>query len=119
MFAPDGTKVALEGSILGGEWVAEWQQTQTTGVYTVQAPGVDPQYFAVAYQAGEEDLTPLEKDVEKTFTESIGSKFLTTYGELTSAVQEETGVSEWWRWLVFTALALLCLELYLAWRFSA
>jgi hypothetical protein len=119
LLTPAGRTHELKGGILGGEWVAEWQQTQTTGVYTVQAEGVDPQYFAVAYQPGEEDLSPMDKDVEKTFSESVVSRFLTTFGELEAAVQEETGVSEWWRWLVFSALVLLCLELYLGWRFSA
>lgn len=117
---PEGKERELEGEMLGGEWVAEWQATATTGVYTVQAPDQDPSYFAVAYEAGEEDLTAMEEDQREPFTESeMVNKFLNTFGELEAAVQEETGVAEWWRWLVFFALLLLCLELYLGWRFSA
>ena len=77
-------------------------------------------YFAVAYEPGEENLASMEKDQHKPFTESkLVNKFLGNFGELEAAVQEETGVSEWWRWLVFFGLLLLCLELYLGWRFSA
>jgi hypothetical protein len=119
IIAPDGKASELEGELLGGEWVAEWQETQSTGVYTVQAPDRDPHYFAVAYQAGEEELAPLEEEQEEAFKNTVVAGFLDTFGELETAVQEETGVSEWWRWMVFIGLLLLCLELYLGWRFSS
>lgn len=118
---PNGVAHDLEGAVLGGEWVAEWQQTQTTGVYTVKAPDTDPQFFAVAYQTGEEELAAMENEQEELFEgdNAIVSKFIATFGDLETSIQEETGVAEWWRWIIFIAMGLLCLELFLGWRFSA
>ena len=117
--APDGEDYPLKGDVSGAEWVAEWHNTLTTGVYTVKAPDREPVYYAVAYEAGEDDLTAMEADEQKIFKDTVVHRFLKTYPELEVSVQEETGVSEWWRWFVFGALALLCLELFLGWRFSA
>ncbi len=116
---PDGGTNDVEGEVLGSEWVAEWQNTATSGLYTVSAEGLDPKYYAVAFQPGEEDLKELDEETRAPFNEQIVHKFLKTTAELDLAVQEETGVSEWWRWFVLIASALLCVELFLGWRFSA
>ena len=116
---PDGGTNEVEGDVIGSEWVAEWQNTATSGLYTVTAEGLDPEYYAVAFKPGEEDLKELDEESRAPFSEAIVHKFLKTTAELAVAVQEETGVSEWWRWFVVIALGLLCGELFLGWRFSA
>ena len=119
LITPDGKEHEVEGEVLGGEWVAEWQNTITTGLYTVKAEGTEPAYYAVAFKPGEDLLTEMEDDIKEVMGEKVVHRFLNTPGELEVAIQEETGVSEWWRWFVFAAAALLCGELFLGLRFSA
>gem|GEM_PF-977019 len=116
---PGGEEIEVEGQFVGGEWVAEYQNTATAGVYTVRMPGRDPKHYAVALQPGESDLEPLESDARERFSdEGLVTKYVDSQQELSQAIAKETGEREWWRWFVFFALAILCLELFLGWRFS-
>jgi hypothetical protein len=116
---PGGGQAECSGATVGGQWVATWRETLTTGVYAVEFPGRDPKYHAVAYQPGEENPARLENDHRERFQKSVVHRFVNSPAEYEAAVQQETGVSEGWRWCVFIALALLCLELFLGWRVSA
>jgi len=116
---PDGAEVEVPGQFVGGEWVAEYQNTATAGVYTVRMPGRDPKHYAVALQPGESDLELLENDARERFSnEGLVTQYVASQQELTQAIAKETGEREWWRWFVFIALGILCLELFLGWRFS-
>ena len=117
--AVSSLKNFMASASIGGAWQTEWTDTISPGIYTIEIPDLPPVYYAVAYQPGEASLTFLEKDAKNELSEKAVDKFMDSFEALELAVQEETGVSEWWRWLVFTALGLLCLELYLGWRFSA
>lgn len=119
VITPSGSEVEVEGEFVGGEWVAEYQNTSTPGVYTVKMPGREDKHYAVSLAPGESDLELLENDTrERLSKEGLVTKYVASSNDLSAAIQEETGEREWWRWFVFLALGILMVELFLGWRWS-
>ncbi len=114
-------------------FILSYNQTSRAGVYTLEKP-VEPTvgqpenpvlgYFAVNVDPREGDLDRIgEEELRQRFPEF---KFL--YQREASAEEEEPGAdkekkrphgSRMWRWLAYTVLALLLVEMLMAQRFGA
>lgn len=116
--APNAHVDKADCHYVGGKWVMEWMDTTMPGIYTVTVGDSDPVYYAVALQRGEGNLSILDSEARDRAGDTIVTGFVDNLQELRIRIEDEVGAREWWRRLIFLALAVLCLELVLAWRYS-
>lgn len=118
IITPNGQSNEIRGEWIGDEWEAEWQNTVTAGVYRVDIPNRAPEHYSVSFAAGESALDPLETTERSEITETLGATFAGNMRDFQQSMADEGGIREWWRWIIFFAVVLLCLELFFGWRFS-
>ncbi len=115
---PHGEKHELPLVSEGGEWLARFADTAVPGLYTVSAPQLPTRHFAVQTFPEESDLTAITAAGVERYRAHCPMRLLANEADLQAAIQGETGVRQWWQWVLLVTVALLCGELYLSWRFS-
>ena len=118
---PDGTKHEVEGRPTGDLLTTEWDKAASPGIYRVIPPGGSTnecRYYSVRLAQGEGNLQQLSGREHSTLKKTVVEEFANDPMALDVAVSRETGVKEWWRTLIFIAITVLCVELYLGWRFG-
>ena len=118
VITPDGKKHPVKADQLNDEKVLEWEDTWERGLYTVMATNTLPRYFSVITDGKESDLKAFDSGTaERTKAEAF-VQFIDGDNALIEAISQETGIVEWWKFFIFIAMALLCLELFFSWRFN-
>ena len=115
---PRGEKREVPLVSEGGEWLARFADTTVPGLYTVTAPELPTRHFAVRTFPEESDLTAISAAGVERFRDQCPISLLKNEADLQAAIVKETGVRQWWQWVLLATLVVLCAELYLSWRFS-
>jgi hypothetical protein len=117
---PSGRKAEAEVIRSGGLTRARFDDTTESGIYRVllAAPSGGVMYGAVARDERESDLTPLDAAEAAKLVEGWPLQFVSESNAAAHPVLAGDSGSrhEIWRFLVFAALGLLCLEIYLTRR---
>jgi aerotolerance regulator-like protein/VWA domain-containing protein len=82
------------------------------------APDTHNRYFSVIADGAESDLSPFDAAARKLPAAESIMQFIENDNALYEAIKNETGIVEWWKMFIFAAIALLCLELFISWRFN-
>lgn len=115
---PDGTTEQLPLVRESGRWGAEWNNPRQLGVYTIEAPGMPSQYFAVQPYAEESNLQKLPPGIARKLAESYPFTTVSSEANLAAEIRKEIAYRQWWQPFVLATVALLCLESFFSWRFS-
>lgn len=118
IITPDGKKHLVKADQLNDEKVLEWEDTWERGLYTVTATNTPPRYFSVSADGKESDLSLFDSAAAKSTQADTIMQFIDNDNQLLAAIKQETGIVEWWKFFIFAAIALLCLELFFSWRFN-
>jgi hypothetical protein len=100
------------------ELQAKWDNTAVAGLYAVDTDSVGKRYFCVTSDPEEGELQILPESKQHTLSDQYQLTFVKNDIRLNELIKRETGYKEWWRTLFILALIVLCLELFLSWRFS-
>ena len=116
---PDASEQAMELRREGDHWAGQWSDTRQPGLYTVQVGELAPRHYAVGLDQAEGDLSPIDANLRDRAQNRLACHFVSSDHALSQAMATEGGAREWWPVLMLAAMALLCAELLVAWRFSA
>ncbi len=115
---PEGGTAVVEAVARDGKAVLEFKGTRKSGFYTVSAPGVEPQHFAVNASRAESDLVKLSAGELQAFSRENGVRVLQSAAEFRRLQRENRFGWEIWRPILFGVLALLFGELLFQQRVS-
>jgi hypothetical protein len=115
---PDGSSHPMELRREGDHWAGQWSDTRQPGLYTVRVGDQPPRHYAVGFDPAEGDLTPIAAKLQEQARNRLACSFVSSDLTLSQAIATEGGAREWWPALMLAAMALLCAELLVAWKFS-
>ena len=104
--------------IEGDEWLCNWNDTRSPGLYTVNVNDLPARYFTVSLDEKEGDFNPLSAAEKDMIQSQLAMSFTDNFNNMLSEASSDEGLREWWRYLIYLAILILCMELIVAWRFS-
>jgi hypothetical protein len=116
---PDEISYPMELRREGDHWAGQWTDTRQPGLYTVRVGDQPQRHYAVGLDPDEGDLTPIDDRILERAQARLGCSFVSSDQALSQAIATEGGAREWWPAFMLAAMALLCTELLVGWRFSS
>jgi hypothetical protein len=115
---PDGGAARVEAVARDGKAWIEFKGTRKPGVYSVMAPGIEAQHFAVNASRVESDLSRLNRSELEGLERETGVRVVHSAEGFRKLQRERRLGREIWRPLLFGVLALLVGELFFQQRIS-
>ena len=115
----DGEPVRVDVKRRSGRDSVAYDDTREPGVYQLKlrrGQTEETVYFVVGVPRDESDLRPLPRSDRDLIEKRFGTEFLTGREELRRKIGEVRTGSELWRPLLLVAIALACLEIFVAAR---
>jgi hypothetical protein len=115
----DGGPVRVDVKRRSGRDSVAYDDTREPGVYRLKlrrGQAEETVYFVVGVPRDESDLRPLPRADRSLIEKRLGTAFLTGREELRRKIGEVRTGSELWRPLLLVAIALACLEIFVAAR---
>ncbi len=100
-----------------GQWVGQFDDTLTPGLYRVQTSN-SVTFYAAHLDPSEGELTEMQDDQITGIAQLLEGSVVTSLADLTIQIERELNAFELWKPILFAALALLVVEMILGWKFS-
>jgi hypothetical protein len=118
MTSPDGERHTVRPVQSGIHSIVEFHATQQPGLYTLNGPDGQPQHTVVETSRNESDLRLLDTDELDNLAESLGADLVEDGAEYVKLDRTRRHGCEIWRYLFWSVLGLMLLELVLQQRFA-